>query len=123
MLQHALRMTATGIKAEGLRQQRKTARRAFLTPTVSLRTSLFHHRESRLKQTKAASDFDTEYRAGNVRDIELFSIGSKGVNTVSECDTGMEKPYYVYVRVNEKRLKFSRSFQNNCTSVGLREQS
>ena len=29
------------------------------------------------EQTKAASDFDTEYRAGNVRDIELFSIGSK----------------------------------------------
>ena len=35
------------------------------------------HRKAVTPETKAASSFDTEYRAGNVRDIELFSIGSK----------------------------------------------
>ena len=55
MLQRALRMTATGIKVEGLRRQRKTARRAFLTPTVSLWTSPFHRRESAAHRLRSQS--------------------------------------------------------------------
>ncbi len=62
-------------------------------------------RKVRTAKTKPAPGFVTEYRAGNVRDVELFSIETEGEDDASETDTEIEKPYYVYVRVNEKRLK------------------
>lgn len=49
--------------------------------------------------------FATQYRAGNVRDVELFSIDTESGDTASEAGSEIVKPYYVYIRVNEKRLK------------------
>lgn len=56
-------------------------------------------------KTKPAPHFVTEYRAGNVKGVELFSIETEGEDNCSQSDAEIEKPYYVYVKVNEKRLK------------------
>ncbi|XP_057673038.1 uncharacterized protein LOC130904346 [Corythoichthys intestinalis] len=57
-----------------------------------------------LKETaEPKSGFVEEYRAGNISDVELFSVKADGEDIDSESDT--VKPYYVYLRVNDKRLK------------------
>ncbi len=40
--------------------------------------------------TKPAPDFVTEYRAGNVKGVELFSIETEGEDNCSESDAEIE---------------------------------
>lgn len=61
--------------------------------------------EAGTPKTEPAPDFVTEYRPGDVKGVELFSIETEGEDNCSESDAEIEKPYYVYVKVNEKRLK------------------
>ena len=55
------------------------------------------------ERAKSIPGFVTEYQAGNIRDIELFSVKAEGEDIESESD--IVKPYYVFLRVNDKRLK------------------
>ena len=54
--------------------------------------------KARKEKTKTALGFVIQYRAGNIRDVELFSIGTED-DTASETATVIEEPYYVFVRV------------------------
>lgn len=61
--------------------------------------------KSRPTKTKEQPVFADQYRAGNVKGLELFSVKTEKRDTFSETETEIVKPYYAYVRVNGKRLK------------------
>ena len=91
-------MIATGIKS--LKCQRE--RPALLTD--DLRTSLHHTCKARTTKSQEGKDqtsirFCYSVLGSNVRDVELFSIGTEHEDTASETATVIEEPYYVYVGV------------------------
>lgn len=66
---------------------------------------VLEQRKAGTAKTTPETGFITQYRAGNVSEVELFSVETENKDIASEAGTEIVKPYYVYVRVNEKRLK------------------
>lgn len=62
-------------------------------------------RKAGTAKTTPEKCFVPHYQAGNVSEVELFSVETGNKDIASEAGTDMVKPYFVYVRVNEKRLK------------------